>query len=124
MPNLKFILARAATGGAASFLLGGRAFAQDPPTGVIPTGAEATDITSITDVQEVVTRIVGWAQVFFYIIATLFIIFAAFKYLTSGGEDEKVKEAKNMLIYSIVAIAIAAVSGGVVLVVRNFLDIK
>lgn len=101
----------------------GIAQGQDPPRGLIPTGAEATEITSIIAVQEVVTRIVGWAQVFFYIIATLFIIFAAFKYLMSGGEEEKVKEAKSMLIYSIVAIAIAAVSGGVVLVVRNFLDI-
>ncbi len=100
------------------------AFAEDPPA-TLPRGlgAEITEVDSIEDVQLIVTRIVGWTQVFFYIIATLFILFAAFRYLTSGGEEDKVKGAKSMLIYSIVAIAIAAVSGGVVLMVRNFIDI-
>ncbi|MEK7076658.1 MAG: hypothetical protein AAB967_00340 [Patescibacteria group bacterium] len=97
-------------------------FAQEPPRGIISTGAEQTNITSVEDLQNVVSRIVGWAQVFFYIIATLFIILAAFRYLTSGGDEEKIGAAKNMLIYSIVAIAIAAIAGGVVLLVRNFIN--
>ena len=96
--------------------------AQDPPRGRINTGAEQTNIVSIEDVQDVATRVVGWTQVFFYIVATLFIVFAAFRYLTSGGDEEKVNGAKQMLIYSIVAIAIAAIAGGVVLVVRNFIN--
>ena len=95
--------------------------AQAPPR-VVTTGAEQTNVTSIEDVQDVATRVVGWAQVFFYITATLFIVFAAFRYLTSGGDEEKVNGAKQMLIYAIVAIAIAAVAGGVVLVVRNFIN--
>ena len=102
--------------------LTGIALAEPPPRGPINTGAEVTTVTSITEVQRVLTEIVGWTQVFFYIIATLFIIFAAFRYLTSGGEEEKVNGAKSMLIYSIVAIAIAAVAGGVVLAVRTFLN--
>tara|TARA_Y100000310_G_scaffold290608_1_gene317944 strand:+ start:149 stop:532 length:384 start_codon:yes stop_codon:yes gene_type:complete len=85
-------------------------------------GAEVTQVESLDDVQTILSRIVGWAQVFFYIVATLFIILAAFRYLTSGGDDEKVQAAKNMLIYSIVAIAIAAIAGGVVLIVRNFIN--
>ena len=64
--------------------------AQAPPR-VVNTGAEQTNVTSIEDVQDVATRVVGWAQVFFYITATLFIVFAAFRYLTSGGDEEKVK---------------------------------
>ncbi|MBI2053334.1 MAG: hypothetical protein HYT41_01130 [Candidatus Sungbacteria bacterium] len=96
--------------------------AQEPPRGLISTGAEQTNITSVEDLQNVVSKIVGWAQVFFYIIATLFIVFAAFRYLTSGGDEEKITAAKNMLIYSIVAIAIAAIAGGVVLLVRNFIN--
>ena len=122
IPDIKLVTTLVVTGLVTGYS-GGLVFAQAPPSGIIRTGAEATSVTSIEDVQEVVTRIVGWTQVFFYIIATLFIVFAAFRYLTSGGEAEQVKGAKSMLIYSIVAIAIAAVSGGVVLVVRNFLNL-
>ena len=96
--------------------------AEEPPRGIVDTGEEPTNIQSIEDIQDLMTRSVGWTQVFFYIIATLFIVFTAFRYLTSGGDEEKIKGAKDMLIYSIVAIAIAAIAGGVVLIVKNFLN--
>ena len=78
-------------------------------------------ITSVTGVQRVLDNIVRWAQIIFFILAALFIIFAAFQYLTAGGDDEKVKKAKNMLIYAIVAIAVALVAGGVRTLVETFL---
>ena len=83
-------------------------------------GAGESSIRSIGDVQRVLESIVGWAQIFFYIVATLFIILAAFSYLTAGGDESKVKEAKQKIIYSLVAIGIAVIAGGVVSIVKNF----
>lgn len=83
-------------------------------------GQEASDVDSVEEVQGILENIVGWAQVFFYIIATLFIILAAFSYLTASGDETKVKNAKTKIIYSLVAIAIAIIAGGVVTLVRNF----
>ena len=82
----------------------------------------ATNIKTIEDVQGLVQDIVGWAQIFFYILATLFIILGAWDYLQSNGEAEKVKKAKERMIYSLVAIGIAVVAGGVVAAVKNFID--
>ena len=82
---------------------------------------ETSPIDSVTDVEVVLNNIVRWAQVIFFILAALFIIFAAFEYLTAGGDDEKVKKAKNMLIYAIVAIAVALVAGGMKALVGTFL---
>ena len=83
-------------------------------------GLEESSVKDIAGVKKVLDKIVTYAQTFFYIIATLFIILAAFSYLTAGGDETKVKNAKTKLVYSLVAIAIAVVAGGVVDLVKNF----
>src|SRR3989344_2599072 len=75
-------------------------------------GAATTEVKRIENAQTIVQSIVGWVQLFFYIIATLMIILAAYDYLSSGGDETKVKSAKGRVIYAIVAIAIAVVAGG------------
>ena len=80
----------------------------------------ATSIDEVEDAQTLLQNVVGWIQVFFYIIATLMIILAAWDYLNSHGSEDKVKEAKQRVIYAIIAIAIAVVAGGVVQLVKNF----
>ncbi len=81
-----------------------------------------TKVETLEDVQGILQDIVGWAQVFFYVIAALFIILGAWDYLNSGGEAEKTKKAKERILYSLVAIAIAVVAGGVVRLVEGFVN--
>ena len=83
-------------------------------------GVEPSDVDSISDVERVLNKIVTYAQTFFYIVATLFIILAAFSYLTASGDETKIKNAKNKILYALVAIAIAVVAGGVVSLVQSF----
>ena len=56
----------------------------------------------------------------FFALAAFFILFAGFIYLTSGGDEEKITKAKNVLIYSIIAIVIAVISLGLVNVIESF----
>tara|TARA_Y100000310_G_scaffold328929_1_gene397908 strand:- start:304 stop:741 length:438 start_codon:yes stop_codon:yes gene_type:complete len=81
-----------------------------------------TDVQTAGDVITIIQDVVGWIQVFFYVAATLMVVLAAWDYLNSGGNEEKVQSAKNKLIYAIVAVIIAVIAGGVVRLVFNFVD--
>ena len=79
------------------------------------------DIRDINDIYYLIKRVAGWFQAFFFIIAAIFIIIAAFTYLTSGGDEDKVKRAKTELIYAVIAIVVALLAFVVVAIMRNFL---
>src|SRR4051812_47135581 len=52
---------------------------------------------TITEVINVLTTIVG-------IVAVVMIIFAGYRYITSGGNSEKVNAAKSTLLYAIIGL--------------------
>lgn len=79
-----------------------------------------TVITSIQDVNALINNLISWMQYLLFALASLFIVVAAFLYLFAGGDPEKTGKAKNMVIYSIIAIAIALLATGIVLVVKSF----
>ena len=72
-----------------------------------------TYITSISGVISVLNFILRIIYTIFFILAAVFLILAAFTYLTAGGESDKVKKAKNQLIYAIVAIVVALLAVGI-----------
>lgn len=63
--------------------------------------------------QFICNIIVVWLFTFLIILAVIFIIFAAFKYLTASGDPEKVKSASHTLIYAVVAVVIAILARAV-----------
>jgi len=91
------------------------AVAEDAP------GDVKVPLTSGADLINLINSVIGWVQVVFFTFAVLFIIFAAFSYLTSGGDPEKTKTAMNAVIYAIVAIAVAMISFGIKAVVQSIL---
>jgi phosphoglycerol transferase MdoB-like AlkP superfamily enzyme len=63
----------------------------------------------------------GILQTVFYIVAAIFIIIAAFKYLTAQGDPEKVGTARQMVIYAVIAIAVALLALVIQNIVASFL---
>ncbi|MDO8504233.1 MAG: hypothetical protein Q7S36_00060 [Candidatus Liptonbacteria bacterium] len=58
------------------------------------------------------------------IFATIFfVVLAAYKYLTSGGEPDKVKEASQDLLFAAVAIVVALLAKGVPAIVGSLLGV-
>jgi ABC-type Fe3+ transport system permease subunit len=53
------------------------------------------------------------------ILAVIMIIYAGFRYVTSGGSDEGVKAAKNTILYAIVGLVIVALAQLIVHFVIN-----
>ena len=87
------------------------AAAQSPePTGII------TNVSQILNVVRYIVKLIYWL---FFLFAILFVILAAFNYLTASGDAVKVKKATNMLIYAVVAVVVALIAWGIETIVRN-----
>lgn len=95
--------------------------------GKIPTnsdlgmGSSPSPITEPDRFLTVMTDIAKVVYYTFFVAAFIFIILAAFNYLTGGDEPEKIKTAKKQLTYAAVAIAIALVAVGASTIIYNFL---
>ncbi len=81
-----------------------------------------TNITSLSGVESVITRIVNWITGLFFVAAILYIFYAAWLYLSAAGDEEKIHKAKNQLLYSIIAIAVALLAGTMRYIVASILS--
>jgi Flp pilus assembly protein TadB len=79
-------------------------------------------ITSIEEGVGIFTTLVKWVYTIFFIVAVLFILMAAYSFVTSQGSAEKVQKAKDQLKWAIIAVVIALLSSGFALVIQNFIN--
>ena len=71
-----------------------------------------------TDVMGVLTKIGNWLFAILLVVAVIYIILAAFDFVTAGGDPEKVKTARNNVLYAMIGIAVAFLAKGLVVLVR------
>lgn len=95
-------------------------------TSLLPLAVSAQTLPNppITDPATAVNTlcvIAGWMFTFLIVLAIIFVILAAFNYLTAGGDPEKVKTASSQLIYAAVAVAVAIFAKGLPLLVSGVL---
>jgi amino acid transporter len=57
----------------------------------------------VSDVVNLLSAIVG-------VLAVIMIIYAGFRYVTSGGREDAVKGAKNTILYAIIGLVVVALS--------------
>jgi magnesium-transporting ATPase (P-type) len=88
------------------------------PEQLVPGGSP---ISTDRELLNVVTSVVKWVYTIFFVVAVVFILFAAFNYLTAGGQPEKVKSSHTQLIWASVAIAIALLSVAAAQIIQSFL---
>jgi hypothetical protein len=82
-----------------------------------------TPITTAQDVINNINKIASWFFTAFLALAVIFLIWSAFLYLTAAGNSEKVKSAKNALIYAIIAIIVALIAGGIPSIIGNVFNV-
>ena len=70
-------------------------------------------------VIDILNTFVTWIFTVFLIVAVIFIIVAAFRYLFSGGDPTKIKAATQAVIFAAVAIAVALLSISIRFVVQQ-----
>lgn len=88
----------------------------------IPSGAVAAPVTSYEDVLGILDRVIVWFQSIIFIVAIIFILIAAFNFLTAGGDSSKVATAKTMIIWAAVGIAVALLAFAVQPILLQFLS--
>ena len=106
------------------------AFAQAPgstvgPTGGILPGSLGTQGT-ITSTATLVTTIMGlvnWIAWAVGLVAVVMGMYAGILFITAGGDAAKVSTARNILLYSIIGIAVAVLAFGLVAVSRSLFGI-
>ena len=70
---------------------------------------------------DVIASVVKWTYAIFFIITVMFVLFAAFNYLTGGDDAEKIKSAHQQIMYAAIAVAIALLAVGFSLIIKRFL---
>lgn len=97
-------------------------------TAVAPrVGSPPTDTGPIEDPQELidlVAAIVKWLAIIFWIAAVGFIFYAAYIYLTAGGDPERIKKAHKQLLYAVIAIAVALMATGLPFFIDQVLKLR
>ena len=68
-----------------------------------------------------IVKIGRWMFAILMALGIVFVLYAAFLYLVAQGDDTKITTAKKVLIYSIVALVVGVLAGGVSVVVQDFL---
>ena len=91
---------------------------QPPP---ITAPSNITNINQFLGGGGLLCVIVDWIFWLLIILTIIFVLFAAFKYLTAGGDPEKVKSAGSILLYAAIAVIVALIAKGLPLIVSSFI---
>lgn len=90
------------------------------------TPPEIKEIGSLSDysgIIDLINRLASWMLGILIAIATAFFVYAGFLYLMSAGDEEKLKAARNYIIYGVIAIAVGLLSKTIIALLNNFLRV-
>ncbi len=87
--------------------------AQGTPGGIAPVAQSGYTLKQLID------SVSGWATGLLIALSVLFVIYAAFLYLTAGGDPKAVDSAKNIIIYAVIAIVIALMANVVATIAKG-----
>ena len=88
------------------------------PTGFSP---PPTNITSGADLVTTIQALTNWFFVVFLLLAVIFVILAAFQFLSGGGDPQAVAQARQKLIWAAVAVVVATMARAIPTVVNNII---
>ena len=77
--------------------------------------------TTATGLLAIINKIFTILFIFLITISSFALLYAAFLYVTSEGEEEKINTAKKIIIYAVVALIIAALAWGAPRAVQSFI---
>jgi len=93
-------------------------FAQSTKTFEIPNPLDATSFEAL------VKGIAKWFYRIMVPVAAIMVLYSGFLFLTSGGDEEKIKRAKKAITYTIVGVAIILIGAGFINLIKSLLEVK
>ncbi len=79
------------------------------------------NIYQITGSAGLLCTVINWIFWLLIVFTIIFVLYAAFQYLTAAGNPEKVSAAGSTLIYAAVAVVVALIAKGLPLIVSSFI---
>jgi hypothetical protein len=79
-------------------------------------------LQTTNDVTNLLCGSLTWVFYILLVFAVIMALVAAYKYVTSGGDPEKVSSASKTLLYVAIAVAVALIAKGVPYIVSSFLN--
>ena len=76
--------------------------------------AQSNNNWANVNVESTLTNIVNWLIKIVLVVAALFIVIAAFTFITAGGDPEKINTARNQVMYALIGVIIAILAWGLV----------
>ncbi len=80
--------------------------------------SEVKPLSGDTNIATLMGKVANWATGLLIALSTLFIIFAAFLYVTAGADPGNVDKAKTIIMYAVIGIVVALLSQVVAGVVK------
>lgn len=93
------------------------AIGETPPSP--PTGGPST----LADIVAYICNATKWFTIITLILAIFMLIYAGFAWMTAGGDEDKLSNARKWLTYGIVGILVALLAWFLVRVVASFLGV-
>jgi len=78
-------------------------------------------ITTAGDFKRLLADVFNWVFGIVLFVSVVMLLVGGFQYVTSGGDDGKIKTAKKTLTYAIIGIAIAILSRAIVFVINSLI---
>jgi len=69
-------------------------------------------ITSLHQLVNVIDKLGEWLFAIIFALAVIFVLVSAFQFLTAAGNPEKITSARQILIYALIAVAVAVIAWG------------
>lgn len=87
-------------------------------------GVKIIALEANPNIPGIVDGIVNWGFSLLVGVAAIFIIWAAFLYLTGGAVEDNIKKAKNFILYAVIALVVGFLAKGLVATVATLLGVK
>lgn len=100
---------------ASSFLAASSALAQAQSVPTVPVGFDKDDLSNV------LADFIGYILVILGGVAVLVILYAGYLFMTAGGDEKKLQQAKSALKWGIVGIAVSIFAGSAVALIGRFL---
>ncbi len=84
--------------------------------------AESIQINSIDDILTIISNVTSWMYRILLAIVVIFVLLAAFTFLTSSDNANNIKKAKSQILYAAIAVVIAILSFSVSTIITNVLS--
>ena len=102
--------------GNVNFKSGGAAWAEPPVL-----NAEYGTAKGLPCMIDIINSIVNWMTAALVGIVVIFVVIAAFDFLTSAGDDKKLGKAKDRILYAVIALVVLILSRTIVPIVKAML---